>query len=119
MRDDSALQVAAGCPPESDPPLASPPTLCRLENRITRQIIVDMHRVMVDQFLDSYKQPPEEITLYFDANDDPIHGEQEGRFFRKRPRLYRFAFSFSQFDLAAPRQIFLIPIDRQLNSLFQ
>src|SRR5437868_6791399 len=31
LRADPALQVAAGRPPDPDLPLASPPTLCRLE----------------------------------------------------------------------------------------
>src|SRR5262245_58515279 len=37
LRLDPALQVAAGAAPDSDTPLASPSTLCRLENRIDRQ----------------------------------------------------------------------------------
>jgi len=90
MRQDAALQVASGGHPEDDQPLASPSTLCRLENRITRQTIVDLHRVMVDQFLDSYEQPPAEITLDFDATDDAVHGDQEGRFFHGYYRHYCF-----------------------------
>ena len=90
MRQDAALQVASGCHPEDDQPLASPSTLCRLENRITRQTIVDLHRVMVDQFLDSHEQPPSEITLDFDATDDAVHGDQEGRFFHGYYRHYCF-----------------------------
>lgn len=37
--------------------------------------------LFVDLFLDAFEQAPEEIILDFDATDDPIHGEQEGRFF--------------------------------------
>jgi len=37
--------------------------------------------VFVDAFIASYETPPEEIILDFDATDDPVHGEQEGRFF--------------------------------------
>jgi hypothetical protein len=36
---------------------------------------------LVDVFLDSYAVPPEEIILDFDATDDPVHGNQEGRFY--------------------------------------
>jgi Transposase DDE domain group 1 len=32
-------------------------------------------------FLRAHRQAPERIILDFDATDDPIHGEQEGRFF--------------------------------------
>ena len=90
MRRDPALQVAARCSPEDDDPMASPSTLCRLENRITRKAIVELQRVMVDQFLDSYQEPPETITLDFDATDDLIHGNQVGRFFHGYYRHYCF-----------------------------
>lgn len=40
-----------------------------------------MDRLLVDLFLDAYPTPPEEIVLDLDATDDPVHGEQEGRFF--------------------------------------
>lgn len=37
--------------------------------------------LLVDVFLEAHRRPPEEIVLDLDATDDPIHGEQEGRFF--------------------------------------
>jgi len=37
--------------------------------------------LLVDVFLEAHAQPPAEIVLDLDATDDPIHGEQEGRFF--------------------------------------
>jgi hypothetical protein len=37
--------------------------------------------LLVDLFLEAHATPPEEIVLDLDATDDPIHGEQEGRFF--------------------------------------
>ena len=37
--------------------------------------------LFVDLFLDAHDQPPSEIILDLDATDDPLHGEQEGRFF--------------------------------------
>ncbi len=36
---------------------------------------------LVNTFLASYEQAPEEIVLDLDATDDPLHGNQEGRFF--------------------------------------
>lgn len=88
LRFDPALQLAADKEPEEGQPLASPPTLCRLENRASRKSCIRLHEVLVDQFLDSYDQPPEQITLDFDATDDPTHGEQEGRFFHGYYRSY-------------------------------
>jgi hypothetical protein len=90
MRVDPALQLAAGCSPESDEPMASPSTLCRLENRITRQTVVRLSALLVEQFLDSHDAPPKEITLDFDATDDRIHGSQEQRFFHGYYKSYCF-----------------------------
>lgn len=90
MRTDAALQTAAGVAPEEDQPMASPSTLCRLENRVLRQTLVRLSRILVDQFIASHKTPPQEITLDFDATDDPVHGEQEGRFFHGYYRHYCF-----------------------------
>jgi hypothetical protein len=36
---------------------------------------------LVDLFLEAHEQAPNEIILDLDATDDPMHGEQEGRFF--------------------------------------
>ena len=40
-----------------------------------------IERLLVDLFLESRAEAPEEIILDFDATDDPLHGDQEGRFF--------------------------------------
>jgi hypothetical protein len=37
--------------------------------------------LLVDVFLEAHERAHEEIVLDLDATDDPIHGEQEGRFF--------------------------------------
>jgi Transposase DDE domain group 1 len=81
LRTDPALQLAAGRVPDGELTLASPPTLCRLENRIERKTLFGIGEVLVDQFIASHPQPPEHLILDFDATDDPVHGHQEGRFF--------------------------------------
>jgi Transposase DDE domain group 1 len=81
LRNDPALQVAAGRIPDEAMSLASPPTLCRLENRIQRKTLIAIASVLIDQFIAAYAQPPEHLTLDFDATDDPTHGHQEQRFF--------------------------------------
>jgi hypothetical protein len=40
-----------------------------------------IERLFVDLFLDGYVKAPKRIVLDLDATDDPVHGEQEGRFF--------------------------------------
>jgi hypothetical protein len=81
LRADPVFQVVAGKEPDEELPLASPPTLCRLENRIDRKTLFRIAGVLVDQFIASHTQPPEHLTLDFDATDDRVHGKQEGRFF--------------------------------------
>jgi hypothetical protein len=49
-----------------------------------KKIAPDMEAIdhlLVDLFIESYARAPEEIVLDLDATDDPIHGNQEGRFF--------------------------------------
>lgn len=81
LRHDPLLQTVVDQTPDVEQPLASPPTLCRLENRVGRQALVEMSKVLVETFIASFKTPPTELILDFDATDDPIHGYQEGRFF--------------------------------------
>jgi hypothetical protein len=70
--------------------LASSSTLCRLENRVDRKALVKMSALLVEHFLKSHDEPPEEIVLDFDATDDSIHGQQEGRFYHGYYRHYCF-----------------------------
>jgi len=70
-------------------PLAGKSTLNRLEwGAVTqdryRKISVDaeaVDRFFVDVFVSGHDQAPAEIVLDLDATDDPLHGQQEGRFF--------------------------------------
>lgn len=77
LRRDAALQTAAGCLNE----LASAATLCRFEQRTSRETALRMHEVLFQQFVQSFKRSPRKLILDFDATDDRVHGEQEGRFF--------------------------------------
>ena len=70
-------------------PLAGKSTLNRLE--LSRSEPTRYHKIsydaaaveglFVDLFLDAHAVPPLQITLDLDATDDPLHGQQEGRFF--------------------------------------
>ncbi len=86
LRRDVALQTAV----ERDQSLASAPTLCRFENRADRDTAIRVHKVLLDQFVDSFKRPPKRLVLDFDATDDPVHGAQDGRFFHGFYRHYCF-----------------------------
>ncbi len=77
LRDDLAIQTALG----RTETLASSSTLCRWENRAGRESAVKIHAVIVDQFIASFKRAPRKLILDFDATDDRVHGNQEGKFF--------------------------------------
>jgi hypothetical protein len=49
-----------------------------------KKIVMDqaaVDRLLVEVFLEAQERPPAEIILDLDATDDPLHGNQEGRFF--------------------------------------
>jgi len=92
IRRDPVLAVLAGKlqAPRSDcEPLAGKSTLNRLELSRTEptryhKISHDpamIERLFVELFLDAEKKAPKQIILDLDATDDPVHGNQEGRFF--------------------------------------
>src|SRR3954471_10763688 len=58
LRDDPLWQALAERAPDPEKPLASAPTLCRLENRVPRRALVDVSRVLVEQFIASFDEPP-------------------------------------------------------------
>ena len=69
-------------------PLAGKSTLNRLELTVQDGRYHKIaHRpeaieaLFVELFLDAYATAPERIVLDLDATDDPVHGQQEGRFF--------------------------------------
>ena len=77
LRNDIAIQASVN----SDKSLASSPTLCRFENSMPKDLLLDMHKIFIQQFIDSYKSPPKELILDFDATDTILHGDQEGKFY--------------------------------------
>ncbi len=77
LRNDPLIQTVLG----KDNALASPSTLCRFENSMGRDEAVLFHIALIDQFISSFPKPPDELILDFDATDDVVHGQQEGRFF--------------------------------------
>ena len=81
LRVDPLMQAASERGVDETRPLASPATLCRLENRVDRSACVELSKLLVELFIESFDTPPEELVLDFDATDDPIHGDQQGRFF--------------------------------------
>jgi len=92
LRHDPAMAVLAGkltARREACAPVAGKSTLNRLE--LSRPEPTRYHkissdgpaieRLFVTLFLEAHRRPPKQIILDLDATDDPVHGEQEGRFF--------------------------------------
>jgi hypothetical protein len=92
LRHDPMMAVLAGkleAGREECAPVAGKSTLNRLElsrleptryHKISHNPVA-IKRLMVDLFLEAHDGPANEIILDLDATDDPVHGEQEGRFF--------------------------------------
>lgn len=81
LRDDPLMQTITEQNIKVHRSLASAPTLCRLENRITRRSLIKISEVFVQSFINSHQSPPKELILDFDATDDQVHGNQQFKFF--------------------------------------
>jgi len=81
LRDDPLMQLVTERGIDPRQPLASPPTLCRLENRVSRRTLAEIAKEFVEVFIRSHASAPKELVLDFDATDDPVHGHQVKRFF--------------------------------------
>jgi len=78
LRRDPLLKTSLGPLPETDPDLASQPTLSRFENRVTRTQLRRMAEVFVDLFVRQYASArAQTILLDLDATDDETHGQQQ------------------------------------------
>jgi Transposase DDE domain group 1 len=93
LRRDPLLALLSGKTEPAQEPLAGKSTLNRLELSFPRaeadqhrykKILFDPEsadRLLIDLFVEAQACPPAEIILDLDATDDPLHGQQEGRFF--------------------------------------
>lgn len=56
-----------------------------------KKIVIDFDKadnLLVEVFLEAYEEAPESIVLDLDATDDPLYGDQEGKFFHGYYRSY-------------------------------
>lgn len=94
LRRDPVLATLAGklrARRKGCAPLAGKSTLNRLEHAPDTRDGSRYHKIAHDPaaletlfvscFIEAYDQAPEQIILDLDATDDPLHGQQEGRFF--------------------------------------
>jgi hypothetical protein len=92
LRHDPMMAVLAGkleARREDCAPVAGKSTLNRLElgkleptryHKISHNPMA-IKKLAVDLFLEAHQRAPKQIILDLDATDDPLHGQQEGRFF--------------------------------------
>ena len=73
LRNDLVMQTAVG----RAEPLASGPTLSRVETGATSAHAAALHGVLMEQFIASHARAPKELVLDIDATHVPLHGEQE------------------------------------------
>jgi len=105
LRHDPLMAVLAGkleARREDCAPVAGKSTLNRLElsrlqptryHKISHNPVA-IKRLLVDLFLEAHDAAPNEIILDLDATDDPIHGDQEGRFFHAYYDCYLYGLFF-------------------------
>ena len=101
LRSDPVFKLLAGRLPEGDD-LASQPTLSRFENAVTIADLWRLRDVLVDDFIQSFPEPPLRITLDVDAFDDPAHGKQQLTLFHGYYEQYQYlpiSFTCAENDL--------------------
>lgn len=76
LRHDPIIKLVANKIPFSDP-LASQPTMSRLENSLSWEEIESLNNLMVSWFVKTRDKKPREIILDFDTTDDPAYGGQQ------------------------------------------
>jgi len=74
---DPALKIACGRAPQSDPDLASQPTISRLENSMTSKDIYCVAYAIARRVIAQLPKRTRRVILDLDAYEDPCHGQQE------------------------------------------
>ncbi len=89
LRSDPVFKLIAGRSPTDDD-LASQPTLSRFENAVTASDLLRLEDWFLEQFIQSFEQPPTSLTLDIDLFDDPTHGQQQLTFFHGHYSQYQY-----------------------------
>lgn len=89
LRSDPIFKLVAGRAADADD-LASQPTLSRFENGVTAADLLRLEAWFLEQFIQSFDQPPHSLTLDIDLFDDPTHGEQQLTFFHGHYDQYQY-----------------------------
>src|SRR5215204_3977134 len=99
--------IACGRRPDSDPDLASQPTLSRLENASGIRDAIRLTYALVDQWMASYAAPPASVTLDIDDTCDEVHGRQQLSLFNAHYDAYCFL-PIHVYDTATGRPVAIV-----------
>ena len=77
LKYDAVIKMCAGQLPETGKPLASQPTMCRMENKPTRKELYDIAYALLNIFIKSYSEEPLVIILDCDDTDSVAYGQQQ------------------------------------------
>ena len=77
LRKDPAFKLACGRWPDSGHDLCSQSTISRLENAPRLRDVIRLTYALIDQWMASYRQEPEAVTLDIDDSVDVVHGCQQ------------------------------------------
>lgn len=89
LRFDPVFKLIAGRQPDAAE-LASQPTLSRFENAVDIPSPWRLQDVLMNQFLDSFDEPPRRLTFDIDTFDDPTHGQQQLTFYHGYYEQYQY-----------------------------
>ena len=89
LRSDPAFKLICDRSIHDDE-LASQPTLSRFENAIAVKSFFHLRDLLIDQFIASFDEPPNHLTLDIDPFDDPTHGDQQLTFFHGHYDQYQY-----------------------------
>jgi len=77
LRHDPAFKAACGRLPIEGEPLASQPTMSRLENAPRRSNLYRMAQGFFETFVASYERAPQAMLVDMDDTADEVHGAQQ------------------------------------------
>ncbi len=89
LRTDAIFKLLANRLPEDDD-LAHQPMLARFENSATPTSLLRLEEWFIERFVNSFDEPPREVTLDIDVFDDPTHGAQQLTFFHGYYKQYQY-----------------------------
>jgi len=89
LRSDAIFKLLADRSPDDDD-LASQPTLSRFENAVKPKSLLRLEDWFIARFVNSFDEPPREVTLDVDVFDDPTHGAQQLTLFHGYYKQYQY-----------------------------